>query len=131
MRTKLIYRKRGRGKTLKLIQECFYANRRDGGNFTYILTSSKENAHRVFEMARKKGYDIPFPISVWEVKNKSLSGTFIRHLLIDDIEEVLAILFAERRIDIPLITMSKYDGSELEPRYIQNKGEENYDEIQL
>ena len=126
MRTKLIYRKRGRGKTLKLIQECFYANRRDGGNFTYILTSNKESAHRVFEMARKKGYDIPFPITVGEVKNKGLCGTFIRHLLIDDVEEVLAMFFTERRIDIPLISMSKYDGSELEPRYIQNKGEENY-----
>ena len=131
MRTKLIYRKRGRGKTLKLIQECFYANRRDGGNFTYILTSTRENARRVFEMARKKGYDIPFPIAVGEVKNRWLSGTFIKHLLIDDIENVLAMFFAERRIDIPLISMSKYDGSELEPRYIQNEGENNYDEIQL
>lgn len=112
--SKLIYRKRGRGKTLKLIQECFYANRREGGNYTYILTSTKENAKRIFDMARKKKYDIPLPLSVCDVKGTGLRGTFIRHLLIDDIEDVLGMLFAERRIDIPLITMSNYKGNEVE-----------------
>ena len=111
--TKLIYRKRGRGKTLKLIQACFYANRKDGGNYTYILTSTKENAKRIFDMARKKNYDIPLPICASEVRNK-LVGTFIRHLLIDDVEDVLGMLFTERRIDIPLITMSNYEGNEVE-----------------
>ena len=112
--SKLIYRKRGRGKTLKLIQECFYANRKDGGNYTYILTSTKENARRIFDMARKKNYDIPLPICVSEIKSNGLTGTFIRHLLIDDVEDVLGLLFAARRIDIPLITMTKYDGNEIE-----------------
>lgn len=112
--TKLIYRKRGRGKTLKLIQTCFYANRRDGGNYTYILTSTKENAKRIFDMARKKNYDIPLPICVGEIKMNGLAGTFIRHLLIDDVEDVLGMLFTERRIDIPLITMSNYKGTEVE-----------------
>lgn len=109
--SKLIYRKPGRGKTLAIIQHCCYCNRKDGGDYTYILVADKKRALWLSNFAKQKGYNIPFPITVAEVKEYGLRGSYIKHILVDDVEDVLFALVSHR-VDIPLITMSKDDRSE-------------------
>lgn len=102
----MICRKRGRGKTLKLIQECFYRNREDGGNYTYILVADGQRAHWLFNFAKEKQYNIPYPITVNEIMHSGLAGSFIKNLLVDDAEEVLE-CFIGRGIRVPMLTMRK------------------------
>lgn len=117
---KIIYRKPCRGKTLKLIQECFYNNRRDKGNYTYILVADRQRALWLANFAKKKAYDIPFPITVSEYIDSHTRGTFIRHILIDDADDILAAFLKKYHpnFDFPLMTIRK-----TEENWYREKGE--------
>lgn len=101
----IIYRKRGRGKTTKLLQECIKLNRIPN-NLTYILVSDRQRAIWLSNFAKSKGYIIPFPITVSELLSTNMRGTFIKNLLIDDTEDVLK-AFVGVRFQIPMITLTK------------------------
>ena len=106
--TKLICRKRGRGKTLKLIQECYYRNLKDGKTNTCILVADLHRALWLNDFAKKKKYNIPFPLTVWDIIGRdALRGTTIRHILVDDVEDVLVAMISRAGVDIPTITMTK------------------------
>ena len=109
---KVFIRKSGRGKTLKLIQECYYRNREDKGNYTYILVADMKRAMQIRNFARKKGYDIPFPITAPEIIIGKLHGSFIRHLLVDDADDILEQHIrniSNGRVDIAMMTFTKDD----------------------
>lgn len=102
----IIYRKPGRGKTTKLLQECIKLNKIPN-NLTYILVADRKRALFLSNFAKQKGYIIPFPITVSEFL-EGMRGTFIRNILIDDAEDVLKV-FIGNRFNVPMITMSKID----------------------
>ena len=101
----IIYRKRGRGKTTKLLQECIKLNRIPN-NLTYILVSDRKRAIWLNNYAKIKGYSIPFPITVYELLSSNMQGSFIRNLLVDDVEDVLK-AFVGNRFNIPMMTLTK------------------------
>lgn len=77
--TKIIGGRRQCGKTTELIKRSAETN-------TYILTVNRERALMLSRAAQDLKLDIPFPITVNEVP---LRGSFIRKVLIDDVEDVL------------------------------------------
>lgn len=101
----VIYRKRGRGKTIKLLQECIKLNRIPN-NLTYILVSDRKRAIWLNDYAKRKGYLIPFPISVPEISSCKMQGISIKNLLVDDVEDVLK-AFAGNIFNIPMMTLTK------------------------
>ena len=101
---KLIYRKRGRGKTLKLIQKCVEMNK-EPNNLTYILVADRKSSLWLSSFAKRKNYNIPFPLTLAEVPIRSC-GTFIRNILVDDVEDILRAITGNR-FNISMITMTK------------------------
>lgn len=89
---------RGEGKTQKLIKLSFATN-------TYILVAGRQRQREVFDMARKMGLHILFPVTVEDYMNNQFRESFIKHILIDDAEDVLQRVFYT--VEIDAITLTK------------------------
>ena len=78
----IILRKRQMGKTTELI-------RMSAETFAYIVVPTKNDASRVFQMAKKMGLDIPFPLSFDEFIRGQYHGKNIKGFLIDNADMLL------------------------------------------
>lgn len=77
--------KRHAGKTAQLIRLCMKLNEEHGMDDTIIVTTTRQEARRISEMAEEMGYKgMPFPIAVNDLLHSK--PTFYRRLLIDDME---------------------------------------------
>jgi len=94
---KKIIRPRQSGKTSELIRMSEQTQ-------TYIVTPTMTRAKITAQMAQELGHNIPFPVSLAEYLRSGFRGTFIKHILIDDADDVLQELFKEVQIDA--ITMT-------------------------
>lgn len=94
----IIYGESGTGKTTELI-------RKSHDTWTYIVTADRKRADYILKMARKMGKDIPNPIPWEECRGNMFTGSFIRHILIDDADDLLERIFCTVHIDA--ITMTK------------------------
>ena len=94
---KKIIRPRQSGKTSELIRMSEQTQ-------TYIVTPTMARAKITAQMAQELGHNIPFPVSLAEYLRSGFRGTFIKHILIDDADDVLQELFREVQIDA--ITMT-------------------------
>ena len=85
------------GKTSKLIE----ISEKTG---TYILVADASRQREVANMAREQGKNIPFPVTLSDYLNTRFRGSFIKHILIDDADDVLRRLFEGIHIDTVTIT---------------------------
>ena len=95
---KKIIKNRGEGKTKELIQLSHDTN-------TYILVTDRLRQREVFKFAHDLGIDILFPVTVDDYLKTKFRGSFIGHILIDDADEVLKVVFSN--VEIDAITMRK------------------------
>lgn len=91
---------RGEGKTKELIQLSHDTN-------TYILVADRSRQREIFSFARDLGITIPNPVTVEDYMRTHFRGSFIKHILIDDADDVLKTIFYNLIIDA--ITMRKDD----------------------
>lgn len=71
------------GRTTRMIKKA-------AENNIYIVVANSVRAKIVNEMARSMGLSIPYPVTVWELKQKNLIGRrYIREVYIDDADAVL------------------------------------------
>lgn len=73
---------RGKGKTTELIKMSAETG-------DYIVVGSLDECSFVSDMARKLGYNIPFPISYQEFVNKQYHAKGIKGFLIDNVERLV------------------------------------------
>lgn len=95
---KKIIKGSGEGKTKELIQLSHDTN-------TYILVTDRSRQREVFKFAHDLGIDILFPVTVEDYLKTKFRGSFINHILIDDADEVLKVVFSN--VEIDAITMRK------------------------
>ena len=89
---KKIIRPRQSGKTSELIRMSEQTQ-------TYIVTPTMARAKITAQMAQELGHNIPFPVSLAEYLRSSFRGSYIKHILIDDGDDLLQELFKEVQID--------------------------------
>lgn len=94
---KKIIRPRQAGKSTELI-------RMSEESGAYIIVSSRARANFLFQLAHETGHKIPFPVTYREYEQSRFRGSFVRHILIDDADDLLQMLFKEVTIDA--ITMT-------------------------
>lgn len=86
---KIIRADRRQGKTTELVK---ISNK----EWKYIVCKDEQRLDVIVETANRLGLDIPYPITVRELPISG--GSFIKSVLIDDIEDVLQLLIG-RPID--------------------------------
>jgi hypothetical protein len=74
--------RRGGGKTTELIKVS-------NEKWLYIVCASKQRVNHVADLASKMELDIPYPISVEELR---LNSPYIKEVLLDDLEGVFVSL---------------------------------------
>ncbi|HHX62142.1 MAG TPA: replicase [Epulopiscium sp.] len=84
---KIISADRGQGKTTELIK-------RSNKEWKYIICADIKRVEIISTMARGLGLDIPYPIAVRELPLSN--GSFIKSVLIDDIEDVLQSIIGKK-----------------------------------
>lgn len=77
---KILRADRGQGKTTKLVK---ISNK----EWKYIVCLNTRRADTIVKIAKKLGLDIPYPITIDELPIRQ--GSYIKNVLIDDIEDVL------------------------------------------
>lgn len=95
---KIIMLERGKGKTTELVKMSAETQ-------TYILTATKQNVRHICQIADDLGLNIPYPITVNEYLDGKLKESFIKSILIDDVDCVLRSIFNTVQIDA--ITLTK------------------------
>ena len=86
---KIIRADRGQGKTTKLVK---MSNK----EWKYIVCKDTQRVDVIVDVATKLGLDIPYPITIRELPISQ--GSYIKSVLIDDIEDVLQYIIG-RRVD--------------------------------
>lgn len=94
---KKIIKPRQAGKSTELI-------RMSEESGAYIIVSSRARANFLFQLAHETGHKILFPVTYREYEQSRFRGSFVRHILIDDADDLLQMLFKEVTIDA--ITMT-------------------------
>lgn len=109
----IIIGKRGSGKTTKLIKRSADEN-------MYIITTTKQRALYIMDMAIRMGVLIPFPVTLDEYLKFKLMGHPFKDkgLLIDDADDLLKQLFIG--FQIKEITITDHDEVGNCIRYLQN-----------
>lgn len=94
---KKIIKPRGKGKTTELIKLSAETN-------TYILVANRSRQKMVAELAHSMNMNIPYPVTVDDYMRSQFRGSFIKHILIDDADDVLQRFFNTIVIDAITIT---------------------------
>lgn len=94
---KIIAKPRYIGKTTELIKLSAKTN-------AYILVANRSRQKMVAELARSMNINIPYPVTVDDYMRTKFRGSFIKHILIDDADDVLRIFFNIVVIDAITIT---------------------------
>ena len=93
-----IIKERGTGKTTELIKKSSETG-------YYIIVATRQNARNVFELARSMKIDIPFPITIDEYfRGDKMRGSYVKNVLIDDVDEILKTIFNTVIIDTCTLT---------------------------
>lgn len=77
---KILRADRGQGKTTELVK---MSNK----EWKYIVCRDTQRVDVIVKIANKLGLDIPYPITIKELPIRQ--GSYIKNVLIDDIEDVL------------------------------------------
>ena len=95
----IIYKGRGQGKTTELIK-------RSAETGTYIVVPNRSHALNIVGQAQEMGYDnIPFPITIEEVLRHGFRGTYIKKVLVDDVDLIIRYLL--KSVECETMTLTK------------------------
>ncbi|MBQ3891733.1 MAG: hypothetical protein II740_10370 [Lachnospiraceae bacterium] len=101
---KVIYRPRNTYKTTELIKESAKTG-------IYIMTLTRKRADTILYHAQTLGLNIPNPVTLQDYKRTNgFQGSFIKEILIDDVDDILKEIF--RRVEIKTITMTDREPKE-------------------
>ena len=107
--TKILQGGIGSGKSMALIQE----SARTG---IYIMVANKVRAKILFDNAKRMGYDIPYPITIyeWLWSHNRFAGSSIQRdgIYIDDVDDVFEEIF--RPLKINAVTMRPLDEEQID-----------------
>lgn len=95
---KKIIKPRASGKTTELIKMAEATN-------SYIVTFDRQRADYIFRFAEELGYKILYPVAFADALHSKFRGSFVRNILIDDADAILAGLFPGMTVDA--ITMTE------------------------
>ena len=93
----IIYKEKGSGKTEELVKLSHQHN-------YYMVVSSKDEANRVQNEAKRKGYNIPLPIAYYEFISGRYNGKGVEKLLIDNVDQLITYL---ANCPVEAITLTK------------------------
>lgn len=97
----IIYKDRGQGKTTELIKRSA-----ETGN--YIVVPNRNRALNIVRRAQEMGYNnIPFPITIEEVLQHGFRGTYIKKVLVDDVDLIIRQLLGP--VECEAMTLTKTD----------------------
>ena len=95
----IIYKGRGQGKTAELIK-------RSAETGIYIVVSNRNHALNIVRRAQEMGYNnIPFPITIEEVLRHGFRGTYIKKVLVDDVDLIIKYLL--KSVECETMTLTK------------------------
>ena len=95
----IIYKVRQQGKTAELIK-------RSAETGTYIVVPNRNHALNIVRHAQEMGYDnIPFPITIEEVLQHGFRGTYIKKVLVDDVDLIIKYLL--KSVECEAMTLTK------------------------
>jgi len=98
----IIYKGRQQGKTAELIKWS-------AENQTYIVVANRNAAQNVARQAQEMGYEnMPFPITIEEVVRYGFRGTYIKKVLVDDVDLIIQQLLG--MVECEIMTLNKTDG---------------------
>ena len=97
---KVIAKPRRGGKTTELIKLSAETN-------TYILVANKMRQKEVMRLANLMNITIPYPVTVEDYMKTQFRGSFIKNILIDDVEDVLHAFFYTVAIDAITVTTER------------------------
>lgn len=98
----IIYKGRQQGKTAELIK-------RSAKTGAYIVVPSRNHALNVVRQAQEMGYEnMPFPITIEEVIRYGFRGTYIKKVLVDDVDLIIQQLLG--MVECEIMTLNKTDG---------------------
>ncbi len=93
-----IIKEREAGKTTELIKKSSETG-------YYIIVATRQHARNLFNLAKSMNINIPFPITVEEYfRSDKLHGSYIKNVLIDDVDEILKTIFNTVIIDTCTLT---------------------------
>lgn len=105
---KKIIKPRGKGKTTELIKLSAKTN-------TYILVANKKRQRQLMELAYSMNVIIPYPVTIDDYMRTQFRGSFIKHILIDDADDILQRFF--NTVVIDAITITEVNADEDNSRY--------------
>lgn len=95
-----IIKPRGAGKSLELIKIAEETN-------AYIVVPTRRDALNLMKLAEKHGHKILFPVTLGEYMRNGMKGSFVKHILIDDADIILQMLFRDVAVDAITMTDEK------------------------
>ena len=101
---KIIAKPRCTGKTTELIKISARTN-------TYILVLNGKRQKEVARLADSMNMIIPYPITLEDYMRTQFRGSFIKHILIDDADDILQRFFNTVMIDAITITEANNEDS--------------------
>lgn len=99
---RVIIRPRGTGRTEELIRVCAEAEAK--GEVSYIVCSSQEEAHRIFQRSQELKLTIGFPVTSYEFFNHKYHAPHIKNFFIDNADYLLQSLTP---VHISVVTMEE------------------------
>ena len=86
------------GKTAQLIKESAEKQ-------IYILVKDRKRQDMLWKQAREMGItDMPYPVTLEDYKRTQFQGSFIRKILVDDMDDIFKSMFS--CVEIEGVTMS-------------------------
>ena len=102
---RIIAKPRCAGKTTELIKLSARTN-------TYILVLNRKRQKEVAELADSMNMIIPYPVTLDDYMRTQFRGSFIKHILIDDGDDILQRFFNTVVIDAITITEANNEDSD-------------------
>ena len=99
----VIYKGRGKGKSTELIKRSVETN-------SYIIVDTMQRAYSLKRQAEKLGYpEMLFPVTIDEYLIYKFRGSYVRHVLLDDADNILQHIFRDVTIDVISLTDLSYE----------------------
>lgn len=77
------------GKTTELIKEVCKINHEAGRNVAVIICCNHAEAHHIASQADELGFpDMPYPITVKEIRQASGHGSFYKYAFVNDLDRI-------------------------------------------
>lgn len=91
------------GKTTELIK-------RSAETGTYILVGNRNRQKQLADQARGMGInDMPYPVTLEDFRRNKFKGSYIKKIMIDDVDDIIRDMFSPLEIDAITLTKNDWD----------------------